>query len=69
MLVRLMGCLLVVASLLEIGLYVAKCYNPKHPAPVEIMPCLSSAIPAGLGFVILIAAKPIAEWISNLLDD
>ena len=69
MLVRLIGGLLVVASILELGLYWAKCSVPKHPVPVEAIPVLWRLIPAGLGFVVLLKARAIAEWISNMLDD
>ena len=68
MLVRLIGGLLVVASILELGLYWAKCSVPNHNVSVELMPCLWRTIPALLGFVVLIKAKTIAEWISNILD-
>ena len=69
MLVRLVGALLIVASILEIGLYLAKCLLPKPPVPVAVMPFVVSSIPAVVGIGVLIAAKPIAEWISNLFDD
>jgi len=69
MLVRLIGVLLVVASILELGLYWAKCAFVKPPAPVEIVPCLLRLIPAVVGLVILIKAKALAEWLSNFLDD
>ena len=67
-LVRLIGVLLVVASLLELGLYWAKCANPRHPVPVEVLPVAIRLIPAALGLGVLIKARVIAEWISDLLD-
>ena len=69
MLVRLIGGLLVVESILELGLYWAKCSGPKHEVTVEIIPCLLRTVPALLGFVVLIKTRAIAEWISNILDD
>ena len=69
MLVRLIGGLLVVASILELGLYWAKCSIPKHPMPVEVIPVLLKLIPAALGLVVLLKARAIAGWISNILDD
>ncbi len=69
MLVRLIGGFLVVASILEFGLYWAKCSIPKHPVPMEALPVVLRLIPAGLGFVILLKARAIADWISNILDD
>ena len=68
MLVRLIGVLFVIASILELGLYWAKCSIPKHPVPVEAIPCTLRLIPAAIGFVILIKARAISEWISNTLD-
>jgi len=67
-LVRLVAVLLVVASMLELGLYWAECRNPKHPVPVTVVPVVLRLIPALLGFVGLIRARAIAEWISDKLD-
>jgi len=69
MLVRLIGGLLLVASVLLLGLYWAVCSLAKPPAPLEVIPCLLKLIPATLGFFVLVRAKSIAEWVSNLLDD
>ena len=66
--VRLIGGLLVVWSILEIGLYWAECSNPKHPVPLQAIPILLKLIPALIGFATLIKARAIAEWISNTLD-
>jgi hypothetical protein len=68
MLVRLIGVLLLVMSVLELGLYWAKCYEPKHRLPVEIIPVVLRLIPALVGFAGLIKAKAIAAWISDKLD-
>jgi hypothetical protein len=67
-LVRLIGVMLVVATLLELGLYFAECHAPKHPRPVELLPVLGRVIWAVLGLVVLARARAIAAWISNLLD-
>ncbi len=48
-LVRLIGGFLVVASILELGLYWAKCSIPKHPVPMESLPVLLRLIPAVTG--------------------
>lgn len=69
MLVRLIGGLLIVAGILGIGLYLAKRLLPQPALPVEIIPCIVNLIPAALGLGVLIAAKSLAGWISNLLDD
>ncbi len=68
MLVRLIGVLLVVFSILELGLYWAKCSIPSHPVPVKLLPLLVRLIPAALGLVVLVKARAIADWISNLLE-
>ena len=68
-LVRLIGVVFIFASILELGLYWAKCAFAKPPVPVETIPCTLKLIPALIGFVILIKGKAIAEWLSNILDD
>ncbi len=67
-LVRLVGVMLVVATILDLGLYWAKCSMPSHPVPMEAIPIILKLIPAVLGLVVLIMARAIAEWISNILD-
>ena len=67
-LVRLIGVMLVVATILELGLYWAKCSSPRHKVPVELIPVLLRLIPAALGIVVLVKARAIADWISNTLD-
>jgi hypothetical protein len=67
-LVRLIGVTLVVASILELGLYFAECRAPRHPRPVEVAPVLVRLIWAVAGFVILILARRIAAWLSDWLD-
>jgi len=67
-LVRLIAVLLIVVTVLDLGLYWTKCSLSKPQLPVEVLPCLSKLIPAVLGFVGLICARRIAEWISNQLD-
>ncbi len=68
MLVRLIGALFIVASILELGLYWAQCAFAKPPVPVEKIPCVLKLIPAVIGFVVLIKAKAIAEWVADKLD-
>jgi hypothetical protein len=67
-LVRLIGVMLVVGTILELGLYWAKCSIPSHKVPVELIPVLLRLIPAALGIVVLVKARAIADWISNTLD-
>ena len=68
MLVRLIGVLFFVWTIVELGLYWAKCAFSKPPVPVEILPCVLGVIPAVIGTVILIKARALAEWISNILE-
>ena len=68
-LVRIIGVMLVVATILELGLYRAECaYHKPVPIKVELVPCLWKLIPALLGFVVLFKARAIAEWLSDQLD-
>lgn len=68
MLVRLIGVMLMVATILELGLYWAKCSMPSHRVPVEVIPVLLRLIPAVLGTIVLAKARTLAEWLINLLD-
>jgi hypothetical protein len=67
-LVRLVGVMLVVTTILELGLYFAECHAPKHPRPVEALPVLARLIWAVLGLVVLVRARAIAAWMANLWD-
>ena len=69
MLVRLLAVVLVFVTILDLGLYWAKCSFAKPQLPVEVLPCVLKSIPAVLGFAGLIMARRIAEWISNKLDE
>lgn len=67
-LVRLIGVLCVVITILELGLYWARCSIPGHRQPVQLSPVLLRLIPAAAGLLLLARARAIAEWISNILD-
>ena len=68
MLVRLIGALFLLWTIFEMGLYLANCLNPKHRIPVELLPVLLRVIPAVIGTAILIRARALAEWLSNILE-
>ena len=68
MFVRLVAACFMVIGLLDTGLYVTQCFEPKHPAPVKILPIALNSIPFVIGVVILIKAKAIANWISDKLE-
>ena len=68
MLVRLVAACFIIISLLEIGLYLTRCFEPNHPVPVGVLPILLYSIPLLVGLVVLIKAKAIAEWIADLLE-
>ncbi len=68
-LVRIIGVMLVVFTILELGFYWAQCaYHKPHPLPVEKIPIVLKLIPALVGFVILFKARAIAQWITDQLD-
>ena len=68
MLVRLIGAAFVGATIVELGLYWAECSLAKPPRSVEVFPCILKLIPAGIGLLILIKARALAEWLSDKLD-
>jgi uncharacterized membrane protein SirB2 len=61
------GCCMIV-GMLDVGLYLAKCFQPKHPSHIKIFPLAVDSIPFVAGVVILIKAKAVAGWISEKLD-
>jgi hypothetical protein len=67
-LVRLIGAVLIVASLLELGLYWAECHMPRHHVDFTWFPAGLRLIPALAGVAVLIKARAIADWISNILE-
>jgi hypothetical protein len=67
-LVRLIGVMLLVITVLELGLYLAECFNPRHPQPMQVMPVVLRSLWAVVGVVILVRARAIAEWLSDLLE-
>ena len=67
-LVRLIGVLFVVATILALGFYWAECAFAKPPQPVQLGHCLLLLVPAVVGLVILVKAKVLADWLANLLD-
>jgi hypothetical protein len=69
MLVWLIGASFVLGTILALGLYWARCAFAKPlPVPVEVLPCVWRLIPAAIGFAILIKARAIAAWISDMLE-
>ena len=68
MLVYLVAICLLIIGPLEVGLYLAQCFQPQHPLPVKIIPLVLEAVPILAGVVILIKAKAIAEWLANKFD-
>lgn len=65
-LVRIIGVVFVVATILELGLYWAEC--TKHKLPINTLSVVGRLVPALIGFVVLFKARAIAEWISETLD-
>jgi hypothetical protein len=66
--VRLIAACFMVIGLLDTGLYLTQCFEPKHPAPVKILPIVLNSIPFVIGVVILVKAKAVANWLSDKLE-
>jgi hypothetical protein len=66
--VRLVAGCFIVIGLLDTGLYLTQCFEPKHPAPVKVLPMVLNSIPFLIGVAVLIKAKAIAQWISDKLE-
>ncbi len=66
--VRFTAVCLMVIGLLDIGLYLAQCLQPKNPAPVKVLPIALNAIPFVAGLVVLFKAKSVAAWISEKFE-
>jgi hypothetical protein len=67
-LVRVIGVILVVWAILDLGLYWFQCHSPRNPAPVQVITVLLKLIPAVIGIVVLVKARAIAEWVKAILD-
>jgi hypothetical protein len=67
-LVRLVAVCVIVIGLLDVGLYLTKCFEPKHPTPVKVIPIIWNSIPVVVGIIILVKAKAISEWITDKFD-
>ena len=68
MFVRFAAACLMVIGLLDTGLYLTQCFEPKHPVPVKILPIVLNSIPFVIGVVILIRTKTVANWISDKFE-
>ena len=66
--VRLVAACFMVIGLLDTGLYLTRCFEPKNPAPVKILPIVLDSIPFAIGVIILIRAKAVAQWLSDKLE-
>lgn len=67
MLVRFVAASLIGWAMVEISLYLVT--SQHNQAAIKILPCVIRALPALVGFAMLIKSKSLAEWISNILDD
>jgi hypothetical protein len=66
MLVRIIALALVGWAVAELLLYWADCHFHNHP--VEIIKIIIKSLPLLGGAVILVKARALAEWLSDLLD-
>jgi len=67
MLVRIIALGLFGWALAELALYLVVCRHKN--VPVEVLPCIYRSLPLLLGVGLLVKARALAEWISNLFDD
>jgi hypothetical protein len=68
MLVRLVAVCIIVIGLLDVGLYLTQCFEPRHRTAVRLFPILTNSIPVFIGIIILVKAKAIAEWVMDKLE-
>ncbi len=68
MLVRLVALCVMLVGFLDTALYLTRCFEPKHPESIRVLPIVTNSIPVMVGVVILIRAKAIAEWIADWLE-
>jgi len=68
MLVRLVAYCIMIVGVLDTGLYVTRCLEPKHPMPVKVIPIVLDSIPTVIGIIILIKAKALAAWLANKIE-
>ena len=66
MLVRIVALALIGWAVAELGLYWAICHQ--HNQPAEVVKILFKSLPLLAGILMLIKARAIAEWLSDLLD-
>jgi hypothetical protein len=66
MLVRFIAVSLIGISVVEIALYWV--LSSAHHTPMQTFSCVLKSMPAVAGIVILIKARAVADWLSDLLD-
>jgi hypothetical protein len=67
-LVRLVAACLIVVGLLDVGLYLTKCFAPGRHVPVNYLIVFLDFIPGLAGIIVLIKSKAIAEWLSDMIE-
>ena len=67
MLVRFIALAIIAWVVVDLALYWVVCHH--NEKPMEALPILFKSLPLLAGLVMLIKAKALAEWISNLLDN
>jgi hypothetical protein len=66
MLVRFLAAALMGWAICDLVLYWV--VNQHKNLPVEIFPCVIKSLPFLAGVVMLVKARPLAEWLSDKLD-
>ena len=78
-LVRLIAFCLIIIGLLDAGIYFTQYVTPyfeihnhhaqdQHPAPLSILRITLDSLPIVAGIIVLIKAKALAEWLSDLIQ-
>lgn len=67
-LVRLVAVCVIIIGLLDVGLYLTQCFEPKHRTPVKVVPIIWNSIPTVIGIIVLIRAKAISEWVADKFE-
>jgi hypothetical protein len=67
-LVRIIAVAFLGAGVVNVVLYILECSAPAHRVPVNPLWVALESWPAIIGIICLVKSKPIASWLSDLLD-
>ena len=66
MLVRFIAAALISWTLVELVLYAL--VREHNQQPIQILPCLTRSLPLLAGLAMLVKARALAHWLTDLLD-